>query len=102
MLDGSDDGVFHQEPEEFFFQEPKEESEFPTPWRPLDIELGIECRQLSLETYELRSAHSVIILDVEGFNLYRDSNPADPTSAFELWRRKRNVQPTLRTTGHGV
>jgi hypothetical protein len=101
ILDGSDNGVFHEEPEEFFFQEPKE-SEFPTAWRSLDLETGVECRQLSLETFELRSEYSVIILDVEGFNLYRESDPTDSTSAFELWRRKKNVQPTLRASGHGV
>lgn len=55
-------------------EEVKEDERFPTDWRPVNVISGIDCRQLSFDTFELRSASHTLVVTKEGFNLYRDGS----------------------------
>jgi hypothetical protein len=100
ILDGSDDGVFHEENEyphedhvhTCTFQE---EVTFPTEWRHIDIILDVECRQVNVDTFELRSASHTLTISRVGFDLYRDSTIAGQV-IFENWLDKNGILPVPR------
>lgn len=63
---------------------------WPTDWHMLDDILKIECRQLSADTYQLRSLSHSITLNSEGFNLYRDHTPQGQV-IFEDWCNRNQI-----------
>jgi len=65
-------------------------SEYPTKWHPIDALNGVECRQLSDDTYQLRSPITVITINAEGFALYRD-HTFDGQLSFNVWLRDNNI-----------
>lgn len=67
-------------------------SEFlPTPWRYIDLMDAIEVRQLSLDTFEIRSPRVQIQVNREGFDAYRQD-----ADTFEDWCTVNNVEPKPR------
>lgn len=69
------------------------ESIYPTDWHLMDVIAGIECRQLSDDTYELRSATTSLTLNKEGFEIFRRGNVAE----WRQWLRDNNIVTTLDT-----
>jgi hypothetical protein len=67
-----------------------EAEEYPTEWRLLDEHFNIECRQLSLDTYQLRNELSVLTVNKEGFNLYRDGS-FQGAIVFNDWLKRNNI-----------
>jgi hypothetical protein len=73
------------------FLEPDPE-ELPSDWRILNELNGIEVRQISLDTYQMRNKYDVVTVNREGFNLYREHNYA----SFAEWMRVNNVESVAR------
>lgn len=73
----------------------------PTKWRPIDAVTGVEVRQTTEDTYELRSAVYFLILNKEGFDLYRDFTEAGQ-AIFEDWCFRHNVVAQPRTDINGA
>jgi len=74
---------------------------YSTEWHLLDAEEKVECRQLSLDTYELRSPTHLITLSHEGFALYLDNSEAGKI-IFQDWCQRHNVMSELRTITDGT
>lgn len=72
-----------------------DDEEYPTDWHPFNYADSIECRQVSFDTYQLRSKLYVLTLDTEGFNLYRDGTPQGQV-IFEDWRKRNQIEPVRR------
>lgn len=70
----------------------EDEAIFPTEWHPVNDPMGVEVRQLSDDTYELRSPSHTITIDSEGFNHYRTSD-----STFEMWMFNHKIEAVART-----
>lgn len=71
---------------------PGELDKFSHDWRILDAEKEIECKQISLDTFQLRSSTHVVTVDKEGFQAYisRDRGP------WVDWLLKNNVKSVPR------
>jgi hypothetical protein len=69
---------------------------YPTEWHMIDDIRKTECRQLSVDTYELRNAGYTIILPKKGFDLFRDGSPQGEI-IFEQWCDDHNIFPTPRS-----
>jgi hypothetical protein len=76
---------------------PDDDSGWPieTDWHMLDAIEEIEARRTSLDTYEVRSPTSQMMLSGEGFNLFRDRTPQGEV-IFHDWCRRHNIQMTRR------
>lgn len=59
---------------------PDDIENWPTSWKMIDVIQGVEVRQLSLDTFEIRNASHITQINREGFNLYRTSH-----KDFERW-----------------
>lgn len=83
ILDGSDDGNFYEEPSHYYTEQNdmyKVRLPYPTEWRMLDSLNEIEVRQVTADTYELRSPTRKVTVNSEAFDLYRTNS-----DAFEQW-----------------
>ena len=69
---------------------------FPTDWHTIDAITGIECRQLTEDTYQLRSPSHSLTVNKEGFDLYRDDTAAGH-AIFEDWCHRNNIVAVQRT-----
>jgi hypothetical protein len=90
MLDSNDE---HPEMPEGALPETLENNEdpvYPGAWRDANYLLGTQVRQISFDTYQLRSASHQITINHEGFDLYRDGSPAGQT-IFEDWCSRNNI-----------
>ena len=106
ILDGSDDGTGMEDlnnPRSFASMDfdgvddrGPEEKVFPTEWHVIDSIAGIECRQTSEETYQLRSSSHIITVNQEGFDLYRDNSDAG-RAIFEDWCARFAIIAVPRT-----
>lgn len=67
------------------------DANFPTDWHLVDTMSGHECRQLSENTYQIRSHTHIITLDTSGFEAYREGS-----EAFDLWMDVNNPVVTTR------
>lgn len=67
-------------------------AEFPTDWHMANALTNVEVRQLSEDTYELRSASYTMKVDATGFNLFRHD-----TLAFEAYVDAHNIATVART-----
>lgn len=70
---------------------------YPTEWHTIDSLSNIECRQLTDDTYQLRSPTYDIIVNSEGFELYRQNK--DHTlgyTVFENWYEEHYNHPIYR------
>jgi hypothetical protein len=63
---------------------------FPSDWHPIDILKGVECRQVSLDTFQLRSASHMLTLNREGFDYYRNGTTRG-FQQFEEWMIKHEI-----------
>lgn len=68
-----------------------EASSFPTDWHFIDVIMGVECRQVTLDTYQLRTSSESVTVDSTGFKAYRTSQ-----EAFEQWMNNNNIQVLVR------
>lgn len=74
---------------------------YPTEWKLIDFlpdhvdSNGIECRQTSDDTFQLRSDTHVLTISKEGFNLFRD---ADNSEKWNKWLYDNKVKSTPRST----
>ncbi len=59
---------------------PSISSSFAKEWRVIDVIANIKCRQLTEDTFQLKSPSHVITVNREGFDLYRTN-----IDAFETW-----------------
>ncbi len=59
---------------------------YPTKWHVINDPIGLECRQISVDTYELRTATHVVRVNKEGFDLYRESDVL-----FDKWLKDNNI-----------
>lgn len=84
ILDGSDDGIFYEEPQDWF------ESPISSDWHIINEPLRVESRQVSLDTYQLRSPTHTVTLNKEGFDLYRDGSHQGMV-VFEDWCERNNI-----------
>lgn len=66
-------------------------SEYPTEWHTVNDLLNVDCRQLTDDTFELRSPSHTIIVDSEGFNLYRTN-----IDVFEKWVEDKGITASVR------
>ena len=68
---------------------------YPTDWHMVNDLLKTEVRQLSFDTYQLRTPTHTIIINQEGFDLSRDGSLAGE-AIFEDWlvRNKVMAHPT--------
>lgn len=69
----------------------EEEAAYPTPWRMFDSVVRIECRQLSDDTYELRSLTHTLVVTKEAFDLYRSEG-----ELFSQWMYRHGVKAIPR------
>lgn len=69
---------------------------YPTEWHMLDSLTHVECRQLSDDTYQLRSATHSITINTEGFNIYRES----VASKWNRWLEANDIQSIPRDDLH--
>jgi hypothetical protein len=67
-----------------------EDAPFPTEWHDIDVLAGTECRQLTENTFELRSFSHTIVVDREGFDLYREDSTGHAIQ-FEEWCKAHNI-----------
>lgn len=74
------------------FDEP--EVGYPTDWHSIDANTEVSCRQLSDNTYQLRSPTHTLTLNKEGFDLYRD-NTLQGQVIFGDWCARNNVAAQL-------
>jgi hypothetical protein len=65
--------------------------ELPGSWIELDKSLGHEYRQISLDTFEIRSKTHVIMVNQEGMDLYRKS-----WDSFAEWLVKNDIKNKQR------
>lgn len=74
-------------------QRPQEHDnlEYPTDWHMIDFELDVECRQISMDTFELRSPKHIMMLNAEGFNLWRD-NTLQGQLIFQDWLVRNDIK----------
>jgi hypothetical protein len=63
---------------------------YPTEWHHIDILKGVECRQMSDDTFQLRSISHMLTVDREGFNHYRNGT-IDGLRKFEDWMAKHEI-----------
>jgi hypothetical protein len=56
-------------------------------WRLLDALSDIEIRQISLDTYEMRSPTHHIMINQEGFDLFRSNDSAK----WNRWLKDHNI-----------
>lgn len=61
-------------------------------WHIIDCLTQVECRQISLDTYQLRSPTHEITINKEGFDLYREDR-----DKFEKWVDDNKVVSVVRT-----
>lgn len=71
------------------------ESDWPTDWHSIDVELNAECRQVSHDTFQVRSPTHMVTINSEGFNLWRD-NSLDGQLTFEHWLDDQGIRPEPR------
>lgn len=93
ILDGSNDGVPYSDYDqpvsntigdgEFF-------PAYPTDWHTFDVLRDIESRQLSADTFEIRDKRYTMVLDLEGYNLFRDDSPQGQ-AIFDDWMVRNDV-----------
>lgn len=68
---------------------------YPEQWHMFDAIEEIECRRISIDTYQLRSPTHIITLNEEGFELYRDGSP-EGVLKFSEWMGENHVIPVRR------
>jgi hypothetical protein len=103
ILDGSDDGEFYTEPDSLWqkdgnpWQKYNDRTDsYPTTWAPIQDVYGIEYRQTTADTYQLRSLTHIVTVNLEGFATYiRDPKNVDD---FEWWCTENNVKIEERET----
>lgn len=61
---------------------------YPTEWRVIDALSGIEHRQMSDDTHQLRSPAHAIMINTEGFKIFREQNAA----AWYRWLDDNNLE----------
>lgn len=69
------------------------ESEYPTDWHMIDDIAKVQCRQVSHDTYQLRTYTHVMTINKEGFDLYRADD-----QAFDEWCTKNKIVAIPRPT----
>ncbi len=74
---------------------PEEGAIYPTEWHLFDAIANVECRQLSDDTFELRSPTHSITVNRVGFDLYRD-NTQEGRETFEKWFDEHGLTTTVR------
>lgn len=65
---------------------------YPSNWRPLDIQANIEVRNLSDDTYQMRSPTHTITIPSEGFNLFRE----ETSEAWNKYLKDNNIKSVPR------
>lgn len=65
---------------------------YPTEWHTIDSVAGVDCRQLSLDTYQLKSEDHTVTLNKEGFSLSRDNSPQGRV-IFHDWCARNKIEP---------
>jgi hypothetical protein len=63
---------------------------YPTEWHMIDDINKIECRQLSDDTYQLKSLSHILTINKEGFNLFRDHSPQGAV-IWNDWLKRNNI-----------
>jgi hypothetical protein len=81
---------FPEMPEAAHDLENNEDPVYPTAWHLIDSLSNIECRQLSFDTYQLKSLTNIITINKEGFDLYRD-HTSQGQVIFTDWMRRNNI-----------
>ncbi len=64
-------------------------------WHVIDAITGIEARQISFDTFQIKSSSHILTLNREGFNLYREG----PTDAFEKWLDENHIVAEMLDNG---
>lgn len=64
----------------------------PTPWRDLDIVQGVEVRQTSDDTWQLRTLKHYVTLNREAFDYYLDGD----MELFGEWMHKNKIEYQVR------
>ena len=65
---------------------------YPTDWRTIDSLVPIDCRNLSDDTYQLRSPSHTITINAEGFELFRSGD----SKAWNKWLDDNNIESVPR------
>lgn len=65
---------------------------WPTDWHIINVITGVEARQISMDTFQLKTASHTVTLNQEGFNLYRSG----PAEAFDKWLDEHHIVSEMR------
>lgn len=75
---------------------PPEGAIYPTDWHSINVLANTEVRQLSEDTFELRSASHTVVLNKVAFNLYRDGSEAG-NAIFDNYCERNGLHAVPRT-----